>query len=118
MKKKDKRPNKTKEFFKKYSKAGIISWIIIVLIAGLLKIFQIYNMENKLILSIILIPLLILSIPLIFVLALLGFIFNPGMGYQTLLLSKIGITTIIVLSVIYYFFLGVFIQWIYNKIKK
>lgn len=104
---------------KKYTldniKAGIYSLVIFGAMFFVLFILQtktsISAIEHKE-LFIILIPLTIISLPLIILIAFLGFLINPLMGYETLLLSLQGKITILILGIIYYFFLGIFIRLI------
>lgn len=67
-------------------------------------------------------PILISMIPLFIFYAVVGFgldaIFHTGMGYESLSAFPLGVIFVNIFSAIYYFSIGVFVIWIYGKIKK
>ncbi|MEA3514354.1 MAG: hypothetical protein U9R34_02680 [Nanoarchaeota archaeon] len=67
-------------------------------------------------------PILIISIPLLFLYSIIGFgldaVFHTGIGYESLNAFPIGIIVMEVFNLFYFFFVGVFIVWIYGNIKK
>ncbi|MCK5629560.1 MAG: hypothetical protein KAI26_02990 [Nanoarchaeota archaeon] len=67
-------------------------------------------------------PILIVSIPLLFLYSIIGFgldaVFHTGIGYESLNAFPLGIIFMEVFNLFYFFFIGVFIVWIYGNIKK
>jgi len=108
---------KIKKFLKINFKAGILSSISFAFFYLLLFLIQ-KQTNNSNLIKILLIPLIIISLPLIIIITNLGFIINPSKGYETMITSKIGIIISIIFAFIYYFFIGVLIKRIIGKKDK
>ena len=97
-------------------KLGMISLVLFSVFYIIIVVAQRFvsgSILDKFLIWPILIPLLLVSLPLILTVAYTGFvldaILHTGTGYETLGLSLIGRIFIVLLAIVYYFFLGAYI---------